>query len=507
MAPDLEVCCPRPTRPLKRKLSQLDDELDRSYPKRPLFFDPILLRTFPRSRSDSFLTFAMNPNRYPHLAPKGTTNQLDDIRRPNVPLRPTTTQPSLSHLLSPASNLSGQHHLPPWSNFTPHFAGAQPKLDFSHQQWPSTIRDPAATSTWQQATPPPYGLTPVSLATTPASFGSGLASSYTSLDGRNSRQEEKTVREREDLLRVSSPTYRDELYNHNIQVCWDADDIEEDVLKFSRDIIDKRRASPGLQPQDIASDRQVLKAQADTPEQSFREAVAKTKLLPDALDYPTLRVADEASFGRVGMPHVSGHRFRPLPLPRSDKCYGYPRSAFDNDEADRLGHHRLKHYAQPVGKTFWPFFMVEYKSPSSKGSTWVAENQNAGSGAHSVNSLEVLFEHSQRCQAANIKSIAFSCVADCNNASIWVHWCKNEGERRLFSSSEIANYHLKTASERTAFRNNVRNIIDYGVGERLTGIKEILREILLPDLDALEKKARMRKVSQDAGVDSSDKRR
>lgn len=186
----------------------------------------------------------------------------------------------------------------------------------------------------------------------------------------------------------------------------------------------------------MASDRKLLKAQADTPEQSFREAVAKTKILPDAPDYPRLRVADEANFGRTGMPHVSGHRFPPLPLSRSDKCYGYPRSAFDSDAADRLGHNRLKHYAQPVRKTFWPFSMIEYKSPSSKGSTTLAENQNAGSGAHSVKCLEVLFEHSKRCQAANIKSIVFSCVADCKNASIWVHGCKNEGEQRLFSSSD-----------------------------------------------------------------------
>lgn len=47
-----------------------------------------------------------------------------------------------------------------------------------------------------------------------------------------------------------------------------------------------------------------------------------------------------------------------------------------------------------------------------------------------------------------------------------------------------------------AFRNNIENIIDYDVDDQLPMIKDVLKKIVINDLDYIEKTKRMRWSSE-----------
>lgn len=94
-------------------------------------------------------------------------------------------------------------------------------------------------------------------------------------------------------------------------------------------------------------------------------------------------------------------------------------------------------------------------------------------------------------------SIAFSCVVESHNAAFWVHW-RETGEDPRFVSSEIGDYHFHRPRDIREFRSGVKNIIDYGLNERLAMIKSALLEVLplIPTWDAEDKAIKARRASQ-----------
>lgn len=133
----------------------------------------------------------------------------------------------------------------------------------------------------------------------------------------------------------------------------------------------------------------------------------------------------------------------------------------------------------------WPFLVVEFKASSRNGSLWVAENQAAGAGAVCVNSLKKLLELAPREEQQLITdSMAFSCVINSTQAAVWVHWMEHEvdadtGEKTdSFTSAELDLYNFKKPAGIVAFRSSIQNIIEWGLGERLSLIKDSLCRLL-----------------------------
>lgn len=65
---------------------------------------------------------------------------------------------------------------------------------------------------------------------------------------------------------------------------------------------------------------------------------------------------------------------------------------------------------------YWPFFTA-FKSEARGGTFWVAENQNAGSGALCVNSMENLLSLTNTVWT-KVDSIMFSCNVNAKHAEI-----------------------------------------------------------------------------------------
>lgn len=306
------------------------------------------------------------------------------------------------------------------------------------------------------------------------------------------------------MNRVQSPSYRNELKSHSVYIDSYGMTTPGPVQSFAQGIMGRKRASPGLHGEELMSTRKQLSSLADADEEITRTGLSRTTLFPTTADYnDQIATGANIPFDRTALPHVPGFNFPPIVTPRPDLHYGYPRDSFSAHEYGVMQHRRLDPYAHPNSANFWPFFLVEFKSSSRGGTHWVAENQNAGSGSHCVNSIQSLMNYTRgNKRRAMIDSVVFSCVADAGFASIWVHW-QGVGDDPRFVSSEVESYRLKRPEDLSKFRSSVRNIIEYGIDERLTTIKNALHD-LLPQLLPWDKEDRDAKTRRSFQIDAED---
>lgn len=122
--------------------------------------------------------------------------------------------------------------------------------------------------------------------------------------------------------------------------------------------------------------------------------------------------------------------------------------------------------------------MVEMKSEAAGGTIYVAENQAAGSGSHSVNALLWLLQEAGTYDSSSMTdTIAFTITMSHREAIFYLHWY-SEADRRFYMSFPES-YSSVKAKEICACNNTVKNIIDHGLGLRRTAICTAL-EALFP---------------------------
>jgi len=102
-----------------------------------------------------------------------------------------------------------------------------------------------------------------------------------------------------------------------------------------------------------------------------------------------------------------------------DLRYGYPSKCFTLPEVSVMLHEDLSGMSQPKSTSFWPFFATDVKSASRGGTRWIGENQNAGTGCRSVNSMWTLLKYAASTNTEHLvfDSVAFTCVVDGNGAT------------------------------------------------------------------------------------------
>ena len=461
---DLEIQCPQPTRSSKRKVSQLNDASEEtSGDRRPckrqnhssLPSDNICewLELLPspleRSRSDSYLMRDLQGQQHRSSEmPKSrttppTTRNVPPSRPPSPRSLPAATRPHTPTLAS-----------------VPGTTESSIGLESSSQSFVPTAQ--------------------------PLLLQNGLFSDSKD-DSRKSN-------------RVQSPAYRDELQSHYVYIDSYGNLIPESVRTFAQDLLQKERTSPGLNDEDCFAIREELSELANADEATTRKGFDATNLFPTRRVYKNqIAVGGSVPFDQTALPFTRGLNLPPIVTPRPDLHYGYPRESFDPVESAVMRHNRLSAFSHPTTASYWPFFAVEFKSGSRGGTHWVAENQNAGTGTHCVSSIETLLKYTRapEVQRKMIDSLAFSCVADADFGSLWVHWqsWRTDNEPPRFLSSEVDSFSFKKLKDLRQFRACVKNIIEYGINERLVMVKEALAVCLrmIPDWDAEEKMAKVRR--------------
>lgn len=128
--------------------------------------------------------------------------------------------------------------------------------------------------------------------------------------------------------------------------------------------------------------------------------------------------------------------------------------------------------ATPQGLRF-PFFAIEFNAPG--GDLWVAVNQCAGASSAclnavgQLNALLVEFGSTQR-----VDNISYCIAMDNNIAHLYMSWKDDQN----YYLQRVDVFALSIPEHFKNFRSQVRNILDWGKGTRLTQIKDALDTLL-----------------------------
>ena len=208
-------------------------------------------------------------------------------------------------------------------------------------------------------------------------------------------------------------------------------------------------------------------------------------------------------FNGDSLPHTHSFGFTPVSTPKPDLQYGFPHAEFTVNQAGVMDNSRINPYAKPSSATYWPFFVVEFKAASRGGTHYVGENQTAGTGAHCVKSVETLFDltRRERVEEKAFALMVFSCVADAQHATLWVHWRDSKpNEQLVYNGTEFQIFPWKhETKELVDFPRAATNIIDYGVNKRLPEIKEALEVLVeqVPEWNLADRQVHVRSLENE----------
>ncbi|KAI1464045.1 uncharacterized protein F4812DRAFT_453164 [Daldinia caldariorum] len=251
---------------------------------------------------------------------------------------------------------------------------------------------------------------------------------------------------------VENPRYRDmSLFINHIYMR----SFREEFPKHIVDLINRLRRdrdSPGPSQDQLWQ---------DTTLEELVMGVAEPEPLNRANRQPMVRHA---------VPNVGSNLKVSTPVP--NMLYGYNRSqAFPQQEAQliSMGTEMIANN-QPEG-LLYPFFAIEFEGDS--GSMWVATNQCLGASASCVKIAESLNNRLRNFQSDEIQlidSAAFSMATNGSEARLYISWKQNEVDYYIFLLQDPGHY--------LELRKYVRNIIYWGKGDRLNGIRKSLDALL-----------------------------
>lgn len=467
-----EVFCPKPQRPHKRALADIDpDALPVS--KRPRRASPPLPTPSTHARrSDSPLPFC-----------RSSFQIFEDLDSGSAPPK------KRRRVQSPSFELNDDQHLqvtrlcsaPPWPTYTPGSKHCRPQLstDSSVDAWifavsssnPSPISPPISRPSSCPATVDVDKVkrTPPSLATIkqmshqPSQYGENVGSgSGTSQIGRPG---------------TSHPLYRGTLYNNYITLDYSGRQMPEELRTFASTQILKRRESPQLGDERVSKVIDTMEELADNTEGPTAKLM-RTDMFP--FEHPGIAEGGNSPWSTAALPNNSEYQYD-ISAPKPDTHFGYPmyqRSGWSYAQSNVITHPVARPYAQPARGNTFPFLMVEMKSEAAGGTIYVAENQAAGSGSHSVNALLWLLREAGTYDSSSITdTIAFSITMSHREAIFHLHWY-SEADHRYYMSF-LESYSSAIPRDIRACNNAVKNIIDHGLGARKTRIGTAL-EALFP---------------------------
>ncbi len=148
----------------------------------------------------------------------------------------------------------------------------------------------------------------------------------------------------------------------------------------------------------------------------------RTDMFP--FERPGIAEGGDSLWSTVGLPNNPEYQYD-VAAPKPDIHFGYPtnqRSAWSSAQNSVIAHPVARLYAQPARGNNFPFLMVEMTSESAGGTIYVAENQAAGSGSHSVNALLWLLKEAGTYDSSSLKdTIAFTITMSHREAIFYLH--------------------------------------------------------------------------------------
>ena len=467
-----EIFCPKPQRPLKRSLTDTDS-------------DPSPVSKHARRSPPSLPTPSANAERSKSLRPPycPSSQSLDNLDPCNTPpkkrrrlqsprFEPTKHQhlqvPSLGCASQGPACVSGsKHSCPPLPTVS--LVDTWLSTVFSPDTCPISPPNDRPSSCPATLDVNKHRTTPLSLAAIQqmsqqqSQYGDNAgSSSITSQSGRPG---------------TSHPMYRGTLYNNYITLDYSGRQMPEELRSFASTQILKQRESPQLEDEGVSKVIDAVEELADSTEGPTAKLI-RTDMFP--FEHPGIGEGGNSPWNTVASPNNPKHHYD-LSALKPDTHFGYPtnqRSAWSSTQTNVITHPVARPYAQPARGNTFPFLMVEMKSEAAGGTIYVAENQAAGSGSHSVNALLWLLQEGGTYDSSSLTdTLAFTITMSHREARFYLHWY-SKADRRYYMSF-LESYSSVKARDIRAYNNTIKNISDHGLGARRTVISTAL-EALFP---------------------------
>ncbi|KAJ8126652.1 hypothetical protein O1611_g6986 [Lasiodiplodia mahajangana] len=282
---------------------------------------------------------------------------------------------------------------------------------------------------------------------------------------------------------TSHPLYRGTLYNNNVKIDYSGRMIPSELQVFVESLILKRRGSPQLTDEDVNKIIDVAEELADSTDGPVAKLM-RTEMFP--FDRPGIVEGGKSPWSTIALPDNPDYQYC-ISVPEPDAHFGYPtyqRSCWSTSQSNVITHPMARPYTQPATGNIFPFVSVEMKSEATGGTLYVAENQAAGSGTHCVNSLLWLLRQAGMYNdSIRINTVAFTIAISQRLAVFYIHWHSEDDHRHYMSM--LSSYSTLVPSDIRLCNNTVKNILDYGLGQRKTTISAAL-EALSPLLTKLK---------------------
>ena len=272
---------------------------------------------------------------------------------------------------------------------------------------------------------------------------------------------------------TAHPLYRGLLYNNYISMDYSGRKMTKG-LKEDADIqFLAQRKSPQLDDDSVSKIIDTAEELADSSEGPTSKLL-RTPMFP--IERHGIGEGGNAPWNTLALPNNHQYEYE-LSAPKPDLYLGYStnqRSDWSYPQSNAIDHAMARPYTQPARGNTFPFFMVEMKSEAAGGTLYVAENQAAGSGSHSVNALLWLFKEAGQSHSTK-DALAFTVTLSHREAIFYIHWYSADDQR--FYMSFLESYSTVKPNDIRACNNTVKNIIDYGLGARKTTIGSALQAL------------------------------
>ncbi|KAI0871209.1 hypothetical protein GGS24DRAFT_510000 [Hypoxylon argillaceum] len=263
---------------------------------------------------------------------------------------------------------------------------------------------------------------------------------------------------------ISHPLYRSTLFNNGIYIDYSGRMISTPLRMFLDTQILKHRGSPQLRDEAVAKVIDVAEELADNTE-GLTAKLMRTEMFP--FDRPGIAEGGSSPWSTAALPNNAEYQYA-VTAPKPDVHFGYPtnqRSSWSTTQSNVITHPAARPYTQPARGNTFPFVSVEMKSEAAGGTLYVAENQAAGSGSHCVNSLLWLLQQAGTDHdSIQIDTIAFTIALSHRQAVFYLHWYSEVDHRYYMSFLE--SYSSMRPADIRACNSTVKNILDYGLGQR-----------------------------------------
>ncbi len=270
---------------------------------------------------------------------------------------------------------------------------------------------------------------------------------------------------------VEQSLYRDRnLSSNGIHILGPDEELPQHIGDLVLQYVSKDRDSDLSEPSlDQLKHEKTLHELENGVVETVVENYFKDNLFPKPRPSTDLRKAEKQPMYRHAIPDSGSQHKVSTPVP--DILFGYDDIAFVEQQAQLMTLGTTSTTANKANLVY-PFLVVEFKGD---GPLWVATNQCAGGSASCVKIAERLNSSqtgSKGDQTRVIESAAFSIAMNGTEARLYITWKHDDLDS--YYMQKIGGFLLQQPDQHLEFRKHVKNIIDWGRGARLEGIREAL---------------------------------